>query len=232
MNGSNSLYARFPDIAAELHPTLNDVDPKKVFAFTSEMVFWLCPYNHTYECRISDRTGKFNVGCTKCSLYRRSQAELKLLFELRLFFDISVDSEWFRKDRRRVEADILIKELNLIIEYDGARWHKDRDKDLSKNTFLKELGYEVIRVRERPLTKLSINDFIVKSGKDVDLLKAAKHILSLLLSKYPSKVNKGAVADYLVCTELQNKDQALAYINTCIRRPKGMKTVTTSTVEV
>lgn len=46
------------------------------------------------------------------------------------------------------EIDIYIPSLQIGIEYDGTRWHKDVNKDILKNEICLKNGITIIRVRE------------------------------------------------------------------------------------
>ena len=64
---------------------------------------------------------------------------------------------------KRYKVDIVVD--NVIIEYDGYYYHKERfDKDTEKTNRLKDGGYEVMRVREYPLNKITDNDIIVSGS--------------------------------------------------------------------
>ncbi|WP_390889175.1 DUF559 domain-containing protein [Rhodococcus qingshengii] len=57
--------------------------------------------------------------------------------------------------RRPVRADIAIPKLRLVIEYDGAHYHRTgQQADLKQTQALTDAGWSVIRVRELPLESL------------------------------------------------------------------------------
>ena len=79
---------------------------------------------------------------------------------------------------RSREADIVLRELNLIVEYDGNHWHSDEtrkvkgarhDADVRKTRSLQAEGWTVIRVREHPLEPISDTDIVVPSNQDPKL---------------------------------------------------------------
>lgn len=45
-------------------------------------------------------------------------------------------------------VDFFVGDVNKIIEFDGSYWHKDIEKDLKRDQFLKDMGYEVLRIKE------------------------------------------------------------------------------------
>jgi hypothetical protein len=64
---TNSL-ARFPNLVAEWHPTLNgNQQPETLTAGTNRKVWWLCPRDptHTWQAQVSSRVK--GSGCSKCA---------------------------------------------------------------------------------------------------------------------------------------------------------------------
>lgn len=64
----NSLAAKYPDIAAEWHPTKNkDITPEMVASGSKIKVWWICPNGHEYRCALNSRTRVNGTGCPYCS---------------------------------------------------------------------------------------------------------------------------------------------------------------------
>ena len=64
------MSIKFPEIAKEWHPTLNDpLTPKDVTYGSSKVVWWQCPKNekHTFEATVNSRTYKKGTNCPYCS---------------------------------------------------------------------------------------------------------------------------------------------------------------------
>ena len=70
--GYNDLQTRFPDIAAEWHPSLNGKTPDKVTANSNNFAWWRCKYGHVWRTRITTRTS-LGTGCPECYKIRRSR---------------------------------------------------------------------------------------------------------------------------------------------------------------
>jgi predicted metal-binding protein len=63
-----SLADKYPQIAAEWHPTRNaDVTPEQVYSRSQKKRWWLCAQGHSYDMKPADRTGKQASGCPYCS---------------------------------------------------------------------------------------------------------------------------------------------------------------------
>ena len=124
-----SLAATNLDLKMEWHPTLNGIlTPYDFTAGSGRKVWWKCKKDHSWDAVIASRSVG-DRGCRFCTA-QSSRGEIRLLAELQQFFDGVVS----RKKIAGAEADIVIGELNLIIEYDGSYFHADKNqKDLNKN---------------------------------------------------------------------------------------------------
>ena len=68
-------------------------------------------------------------------------------------------------NRQRKRVDIVLPEQGIVIEYDGAHWHrKTVGKDMLANESLASVGWTVVRVRELPLKPLGALDVVVDAG--------------------------------------------------------------------
>jgi hypothetical protein len=69
---TNSLAARFPDVAAQWHPTKNGpLTPELVTTRTLRRVWWICDIGHSWCTRIAHRTAE-KSGCPVCFELSRS----------------------------------------------------------------------------------------------------------------------------------------------------------------
>ena len=67
IKGENSLADRFPDIAAQWHPTRNEgLTPGQVTPQANRKVWWRCDLGHAYRAAVSARTVG-GSGCPYCS---------------------------------------------------------------------------------------------------------------------------------------------------------------------
>ena len=72
--------------------------------------------------------------------------------------------------KRRVDVMIPPPE-KLVLEYDGAEWHKGQKsyaRDMRKTEELKSRGWTVIRIREMPLGRIQSHDLMVEVTKPGD----------------------------------------------------------------
>lgn len=66
--GFNDLATKFPDVAAQWHPTRNDVAPSEVPPKTRAKAWWLCPEGHEWQAIIGNRV--YGNGCPVCKVPR------------------------------------------------------------------------------------------------------------------------------------------------------------------
>lgn len=62
------------------------------------------------------------------------------------------------------EYDIYIPEIKLLIEYDGMYWHEKSNRmkrEMKKEQFAKEMGYNFLRIKEIKEKKNYIKDGII-----------------------------------------------------------------------
>lgn len=65
--GENDMASRYPDIAAEWHPTKNGtLLPTQVAAYSKRRAWWRCPLGHDYIAAVGLRTAKHS-GCPYCA---------------------------------------------------------------------------------------------------------------------------------------------------------------------
>ena len=173
----NDLKTISPDVASEWDYEKNH--PKRPEHFvngSNKRAWWVCSKGHGWDAVIGSRTGN-GRGCPLCT-NQSSRAEIRLLTELQTLFG-GVQS---RLKIQGKEADLFIGEMNLVLEYDGAHWHRDKEqKDNEKSEFFEALGMSVVRVREKPLpliTKscVSVEDNIFEDKSEVN--KVVRHLIS------------------------------------------------------
>ena len=112
--------------------------------------------------------------------------------------------------------DIFIKELNLVIEYDGSYWHKGKQKeDKKKSNYILNEGFDLIRLRQKPLKKIRSNDIIV--DKPIKPKQTVIEIYKSIMANYTiSKYRINKINRYIKSDGLSNYDKAEAYIKKLI----------------
>jgi len=198
----NDLESAYPHIAKEWHPTKNGkLKPSQCVYGSAKNIWWRCKFGHEWKTQIVHRvTGGSN--CPKCSK-RVSKPTLFIVSELKSFFN-KID---FEKKLNNLTIDIYIEEINLIIEYDGSYFHRNKfDLDKAKRIKLIDNGFSLINIRVKPLKKIFSNDIVIdaKNNKSFLLIsKILKRILKDGIVKDEKNIQK--INEYLVDKKIQNE---------------------------
>lgn len=90
--------------------------PEDYLPNSNKKVWWICENGHEWETSISNKGM-----CMECNKGRRtSLAEESIKFYLSKFLKIE------RLNFGNKEVDIFLPEINLVIEYDGSYYHKNK----------------------------------------------------------------------------------------------------------
>lgn len=160
--GKNDFMTNHPELVAEWDMDKNEVLPNEVHNKSSKKIWWKCKNGHSWCAPVYSRSN--GIGCPECA--KESQTSFP---EQAIYYYIK---ENFPQANNRskignCEADILIPNIKVVIEYDGVFWHATKEKkDEIKNIFFQENGYRVFRVREYGLGPLQNCENILL-GKDV-----------------------------------------------------------------
>ncbi|MDA8530107.1 zinc-ribbon domain-containing protein [Candidatus Poseidonia alphae] len=210
---SNSMASTNPTLAEEWHPTKNgELTPELIVAGSSIKVWWQCKANpeHEWPAVCSSRPRN---GCPYCTIVPRSKPEILVMFELQQFFEIDFDDHKIVLGGKIRDIDLIFREHNLAVEYDGSYWHRDKiAQDTEKTRLLTESGWTVIRAREFPLKPLSDNDIVVPldpigSGK-------IKETVNLILEKicHVFGIKNVEINGYITRQECSRTEEAEDYI--------------------
>ena len=155
--------------------------PEKVSQGNNRLkVWWTCGHcDYNWKARVYSRTSK-NAGCPKCaSTKQHSKNEIRLYAELKSLFQ-NIFSDYKVEN---LSYDIYIKDINLLIEYDGYHWHKNSlEHDLKKNVIASNNGFDLIRLREKGLDKISKDDIVLPFDFNLRRdFKTQKELVNLLL---------------------------------------------------
>ena len=201
----NSLADSFSDIAKEWHPTNNEgKTPHDVTKFSNQEVWWQCSKRPEHEWKATIATRTFQgSGCPLCSP-NISQAELRLFCELKHIFPDAKRS--YKDPVIKQECDIFLKRYSVAIEYDGKYHHKDKlESDKNKNQVLSENRILLLRVREKPLPRISDWDVSIdgRKQKALDMVKKVLEALSARIKLSDSEIK--AIELYLASEQLVNE---------------------------
>jgi len=168
-----SLAEKNPDLAAEWHPTLNELTPFDVRPRGRSFAWWRCKQGHEWRAKIAPRA--VGIGCPQCSIIGVAEREVRLAHDLEAA-GLPVCHNHPRitvGGRRPVQADIVAPAITLVIEYDGSYYHVDKaDKDRKQTAELNKAGWTVLRVREAPLPFLGGNEVAVSATEPIKAVAA------------------------------------------------------------
>ncbi|MFQ6226270.1 zinc-ribbon domain-containing protein [Nocardia sp. NPDC002869] len=160
VRGINDLESRAPAVAAQWHPKLNAIEPSGVYYATQTQAWWQCDLGHEWRAVVRTRAVHPRTGCPKCSA---SGPEKELFAALKEIFDevehdARIPVRWGAFNSSRVDIRVCSNGLDVLIEYDGAYWHRNKiDKDTAKTRSLIQAGYHIVRVREGDLPDLALD---------------------------------------------------------------------------
>lgn len=131
---------------------------------SSVKAYWECPNCHrTYLMSVNKRTSR-GYGCTQCDYSAKASfPEKAVLYYVRLVYPDAVGNASPEVEGLgRREFDIWIPSLKTAIEYDGAGWHDDSERDRHKDVTCFCSNVRLIRIRE---TKCP--DYLVPMGVEI-----------------------------------------------------------------
>ncbi|WP_425298074.1 zinc-ribbon domain-containing protein [Nocardia brasiliensis] len=172
-----------PEVARQWHPTKNgNRRPEQFKPGSAYKAWWKCDVRgHVWQVSIHHRSS--GSGCPKCIMWGTSEKEIRLAYELAAA-GCPVEYDHPRiavVGRRPVNADIVIPEWNIIIEYDGSQFHARPEgvvRDRRQSDALEAAGWVVIRIRPEPLPLLG--DLNLRVGANAAVKEIATAVLLLL----------------------------------------------------
>lgn len=178
-----SLFATYPEIAKEWHPTRNNCGPEDVLPQSNIEVWWKCSVcGNEFKKKVYQRI-QSPFGCKECNKGRQTSVSEQIVFSfLSQYFPDAVNT--YKVDRN-TDVDIFLPSINVGIEYDGARYHKNRlDKDIAKTKRIVSHGIKLIRIREDGCPQLSMDECTcIETGDTPNSLEGKLPILLEVLSQ-------------------------------------------------
>ena len=207
VNDENCLQTVNPTLAKEWHPTKNDsLTPIDITAGSNKKVWWQCSRGHEWE---AGMIVEIMDGTVPTVSSQTSQLELRVFTEMKFLFP---DAE-HRKKIHGVECDVFLPSLNLAIEIDGAYFHKNKyEQDKIKTNVLKKENVDLIRIREKGLSKVSSHDILCKTTK-IDFNLFRNLIQQIIRLKSVDYNVRNRIQDYLTKAEFANNEEFIKIWN-------------------
>jgi hypothetical protein len=167
-----NLAVIYPHLLEEWDYDKNDIDPHNVSPKSSTPRWWKCRYGHSWPTRVTHRAN--GSGCSRCRK-NSSKQQVFLFCEVKYFFP----NAEYRKKINGIECDIYLPDEKIGIEFDSSIWHKNRvDKDAAKVCKLRELGIEIISIREYGMPL--VNRLTVGYNNNCNHIEITKGLMDLL----------------------------------------------------
>ncbi len=152
----NSVAVKRPDLVDEWAFDLNEQTPDEVAVHSNRRdIWWRCSVtkDHVWQAQPNNRVN-LRQGCPECWAGGHSAQEVRLAYQLRHVLVFDPRHHTLRLTTSAAKCDMVLPKIRLVIEFDGAYWHRgdgNRLRDSAKANRLRQEGWHVVRVRERPL---------------------------------------------------------------------------------
>ena len=188
VNDDNCLMTLNPELSKEWNYDKNEeLTPDDIVAGSGRKVWWKCSKGHEWQANISSRN-KGN-GCPYCNDYQTSFPEQTIYFYLKKIFK-NVHN---RYKYNGIELDVFIEDINLGIEYDGAKYHSSEEairRDINKNDLLSKIDIKFLRIREDGCPIIDMKGFEYIKYKRYSNYSNIKELIKDILDKIIKINNK------------------------------------------
>ena len=244
IKGKNDFQTTNPELMAQWNWEKNNalaIRPNNITKGSGKKVWWICPNGHEWQATILHRVG--GTGCPICNSGRQTSfAEQAVFYYIKKYFN-DAQNKVQNVFGTRMEFDIYIPSLRLVIEYDGGFWHKKENsqkKEFKKYDLCKKNGLILVRIREPEdknfqnsnytiLTGQAVEhssikaDYVIfsdKTGKNKNLNKVIQNVFKIIDKITSLYFNKFAHNFYDIDTE---RDKDKIYKNLTVEYAKALK---------
>ena len=124
--GVNDLESLYPEIAVEWDVKKNGgITPDQIGPGAHKKYWWICPVGHSYQAAPENRTKIRGTSCPICAKERQTSFPEQCIY---FYFKKHYLQTEYRYQLEGKELDIYFPELKAGIEYDGKRFHTNREK--------------------------------------------------------------------------------------------------------
>lgn len=174
------------DLLQEWDYSMNNLCPNNYTKASKKVVNWKCEKGHSWSASISNRY-LHKSGCPYCKkILQTSFPEQAVFYYVKQYFPDAKN----RCKEQGFEIDIFIPSINVGIEYDGKRWHKNiYNKDILKGEKCKQSGILLVRIRETGLPEIDNCLSIKRKGWNNKSLENCIKELFAVLKIPDAKIN-------------------------------------------
>ena len=143
ITGETDLLTINPELAKEWHPTKNDdLAPHLISPNSNKKAWWLCTKGHEWQATVASRNQ--GSGCPTCSSEKQTSfPEQAILYYMKKV--THTENRWTALGK---EIDIYLPQYQIGIEYNGAYYHTDKQRDKNKVEYFMAKGIRIISVNE------------------------------------------------------------------------------------
>lgn len=143
-------------------------------------------------------------------------------FYIKKVFSDAINGFAIKHEKKIRTVDIFIPSLNLAIEYDGSRWHKNPLKDIEKSSFLREIGIDIVRIREHDCPNIDDDSYHIIAEYTAKSYRYLTPVIQEIFTYVNFKFGLNVVAsidienDYYIILRdfaLDKKEKSLANVN-------------------
>lgn len=127
VSNKNNLLVKFPKICMDWDYSLNKSHPKDFVFGSTQKVWWLCNFGHSYYTKIRNRTVRLS-GCPQCNS-KSSVIGNKWLD----YLSIKEREKWFFFDSIKIRVDGYDPINKIIYEFNGDYWHGNPNSKFTGN---------------------------------------------------------------------------------------------------
>ncbi len=193
-----------------------ELRPTQFVPHANTKVWWKCLAGRDHPSYRQDISGRsYGRGCPACAKLSltSSKSETSLAFELSSFLNIEISDHTLNCKNIIFDVDIICRDKKLVVEYDGSFYHDDGEsllRDIRKTSLIEESGWTVIRVREKPLPRISENDVI--NVRSCDYFRTANKTISQLARL--GFINEEDAVNYSKNKKLLKRESLESYVIT------------------
>lgn len=214
LKGFNDLATTNPEVA-ELwdYESNGELTPSDVMKGQHLKVYWKGKCGHTWQASVYHVVA--GRGCPICNRESKTSfPEQAVYYFVKKYYKDAINGD--RHLGR--ELDIYIPSEKTAIEYDGQRWHQNKERDESKNKLCEMNGIRLIRIRERACWFWPETDFLkliaCESANEMELANAILNVFAILKGPVfvDISINKEKVNIYNQYIK-KKKDNSLLFTN-------------------
>ena len=209
--GYNDLLTIHPYLSKEWNYEKNgELKPTDVVAGSNQKVWWIGNCGHEWQASVGSRSS--GRGCPICANSSRiSFPEKCVFYYLKKAFEDAQENVRL-PELNKLEIDIYIPSIRVGVEYDGAYWHPDLEKDIQKDFICNKNGITLYRIREYGCEVFDKDTWLQLPNNGINALEKIIELLIMRLSDTKQTENVDIERDRLLiydAMEISAKERSI-----------------------